>query len=91
MEPTNNIPILSSELIWRAMEDGLVIVSPEEGKVRVLNESASTIWTLVDGNRTIGEIAIILSERFEVTTDQAFQDVDAFLETMVKEGLVLWA
>jgi len=91
MVTSNEIHVLSPELIWRAMDDGLVIVSPEEGKVRVLNESGSLIWSLVDGNRSIGEIAVILSERFEVTADQAHRDVNEFLRSMARKGLILWA
>lgn len=90
MKRNPGIPTLSSELIWRAMEDGLVIVSPEEGKVRVLNESASFIWTLIDGQRSVHEIAKQLSQEYEVTTEQALQDVGAFLNTMAKSGLVSW-
>jgi hypothetical protein len=37
-------PAYLPELIWHDTEDGMVIVSPTAGKVRVLNKVGGTLW-----------------------------------------------
>ena len=72
------------------MEDGTVVISPEEGKVRVLNEVAALIWESVDGCRDVGDIAKQVTVKYNVPIEQAERDVETFLITLVNKGLLLW-
>lgn len=84
----NAIPLLSPQLIWRELDDGTVVVTPEEGKVRVLNRTGTRIWLQIDGQHSLSEIADHLVEDFEVSQDQAITDVTAFLTDLSQKGLI---
>ncbi len=84
------IPSLISELIWHKMDDGLVVISPDDGRIRVFNDVGSYIWTSVDGERSMPEIASLLSRDFEVSKEQALLDVGIFLKRLDERGLISW-
>lgn len=67
-----------------------VILSPAENMVRMLNPVGSRIWELVDGTRTVDEIAMVLTTEYEVTYPQAVQSTEEFVETLVTKGLLAW-
>lgn len=66
-----------------------VIVLPEEGTVKVLNEVGSRIWELADGHRTVGEIAQTVCQEYEVECAQAERETIDFVQEMVKDELML--
>ena len=41
---SDKIPRPDPNIIWRIVDDGAVLVSPQIGKVRVLNEVGTAIW-----------------------------------------------
>jgi hypothetical protein len=90
MNPMNKeaIPILSPELIWRELDDGTVVVTPEEGKVRVLNRTGTSIWLQINGQHSLAEIAEHLIEEFDVSQEQAVSDVTSFLTDLSQRGLI---
>jgi hypothetical protein len=51
-----------------------------------LNPVAREIWLLVNGERSIEEIARNISRRFAVPYGVVFDDTRAFVEVMVKHG-----
>ena len=50
--------------------------------IYTLNEVASRIWQLIDGVRTVEEIASVLTEEYEVQAQEAEADVVDFLTQM---------
>lgn len=90
MNPMNEeaIPVLSPQLIWRELDDGTVVVTPDEGKVRVLNRTGTSIWLQIDGQHSLTEIADHLVEDFEISQEQAVSDVTAFLTDLSQKGLI---
>ena len=82
------IPVISSELIWRELNDGTVIVTPDEGKVRVLNQTGTAIWLLIDGTNSLGEISTHIASKFEVGQAEALRDAEAFLTDLSFRGLI---
>ncbi len=53
-----------------------------------LNETSSAIWELLDGRRDVGQIADALCLKFEVTREEAVEDVSEFLESLKAESLI---
>lgn len=49
---------------------------------RGLNESAARVWELVDGRRTVTQIAA------ELHPDARVEDVSRFLEALLERGLI---
>lgn len=66
-----------------------VIVLPEEGTVKVLNEVGSRIWELADGTRAVHEIVDTIYEEYDVDREQAREEVVAFIGEMVEGELLV--
>ena len=84
------IPEKSPDLIWRSLDDGTVIINPEQGDVRVLNDVGATVWELADGERSISQIAQEINREYEVTVEDANADLLSYLEVMIAQGLMHW-
>lgn len=83
-------PIHAPNVASRVYGADAVIISPDEGMVRMLNPTATRIWQLTDGSRTVEEIAAVLIEEYEVDSRQAHQAVVTLLGEMVDKGLITW-
>ncbi len=85
------IPNKSPELIWREMEDGTVIISPEGGQVRVLNEVGTLVWQLLDGQKTVVDISNHVAQEFEISATDAASDVEKFLLELDERDILIWS
>lgn len=76
-------------VISRESEGELVVVLPGQGKFLVLNGTGAEVFRLVDGERTLGEIAAVLGERYDdVSLEQARDDVLALARKLLDRGAV---
>ena len=57
------------------------------GAVYTLNDVGSFIWHLIDGRRSAQAIADAVSDEYDVSLEQAAQDVDDLLTTLEANGL----
>ncbi|MEI2690237.1 MAG: PqqD family protein [Anaerolineae bacterium] len=83
-------PIHTPDVASRVYGADAVIISPHQGMVRMLNPTATRIWQLADGSRSVDEIVVALVEEYEVDSCQAEQAVAALLSELVDKGLILW-
>lgn len=83
-------PIHTPNVASRVYGADAVIISPDEGMVRMLNPTATRIWQLADGSRSVEEIATTLTEEYEVDSHQAHQAVVTLLGELVDKGLIAW-
>jgi hypothetical protein len=84
------IPQHHPNVIWRVLDDGVVVVSPQQGQVRVLNQVGTTVWGLIDGRRTVADLAAALTEQYNVSLEEAGRDLHAFLGELTERGLLQW-
>lgn len=84
------VPAMAPGIVWRLMDDGAVLVSPDVGRVRVLNDVGTTIWTLIDGKSDLTHIEEALVQKYNVSRDRARQDLHAFLDDLVERDLIVW-
>lgn len=84
------IPQKNTELIWRALDDGTVIIDPDKGDMKVLNQVGARAWELADGTRSINQIASLISQDFKVTTADALADLTEYFSDLEKKGLLSW-
>ena len=68
-------------------DDELIVLDKAAGKVYQLNPSASFVWNCLSDGLAIDEIALMLSEAFDVESETALSDVQAALAQF--EGLAL--
>lgn len=73
---------------WRIIEGEAVILSMETKVLRGLNPVGSRVWELIDGRRSVEEMAGLIVEEFDVTPEAAAQDVRGFVEELLARGLV---
>lgn len=81
------IPVL--HITSRESEGNLVVVHPEGGKYIVLNETGAEVFQMMDGQRTLGEIAVAVSEKHDVPLEQVQTDVLALAKKLLDRGMVL--
>lgn len=89
MTDSSNRFQIAPGLIWRLLDDNVVIVSPGMGKVRVLNGMATVIWQLMAEGKSNNEIQEHLTAHYEVTIGQAQEDLQLFLTDLKDRGLIV--
>ncbi len=85
------VPSHVPEVVGRILEAEAVLVYPQQGKVKVLNEAGALLWGAMDGAHTVGELAAALAAQFEVDAATAEADVREFLEALLARGLITLA
>lgn len=82
-------PIWNEKVVSKLVNGEAVLVIPQEGQVKVLNEVGSRIWSLADGTRSVRQIAEIICEEYDVEGLQSEQDTIEFIEQLIKKKLVV--
>ncbi len=79
---------INPRIAYRKIDGRMVIVNPQNDEMMTLNETGSLIFERI-GTMSVDAIVNELRNLFEVEAFQAQQEVDAFIRTMVDEGLVV--
>ena len=53
-----------------------------------LNDMGSLVWDLLDGERSVSQIAEVICESYEVTAEEATRDLLGFLAALESAGLI---
>jgi len=80
--------VRSEHAVSRMIDGEAVIVEPKKGLVNVVTTVGSSIWQLLDGTRTAGDIAGIIAAEYDVLPATAMEDTIAFLENLADKELV---
>jgi Coenzyme PQQ synthesis protein D (PqqD) len=86
--------IRNQEVVARKIEGELIIVPIRSGvgdlnSLYTLNEVGSVLWDFMTEGHTLTEMVQRVCDEFEVTTGQARSDIEAFLDSLLEEKLVL--
>ena len=65
-----------------------VLLDLEGRRILGLNAVGSFLWPLLDGRRTVAELAAAIAARFSVPPARAQNDLTAFLSDLAARGLV---
>ena len=76
-------------LAWREIDDETVIISPHDSVMHELNDTGSFLWKNIDGKKSAAELAELLVENYEVTSDIALSDTQALLQEMSSRKLLV--
>ena len=85
------IPVKSPSAAYQIIDGEAVIIVPSEQMVNVLNPVGSRIWDLADGKKSIGQIAEILADEFEVPYETALKDAIEFAGDLAKKKMMGFA
>jgi len=73
---------------YRIVDREAVVVRQDSGEVMVLNEVGARVLVLLDEGLSPSEIAHRVPEEFEVTPEQADEDVKLYLDELMAAGLI---
>ena len=73
----------------RVIDREAVLMLSDSSEVNVLNYVGSRIFELSDGTHTIAEIAEIISTEYDVSAEEALEDVTAFIQQMEKRKVIV--
>ena len=70
------------------MEGELLLYHPVRTRILYCNETASLVWRLCDGQRTVDEITALLAAAFPEAADTVAQDVATVLQTFLVHDVI---
>jgi hypothetical protein len=70
----------------RAAGNELVVVLPERGKFLVLNNTGAQLWRMVDGQRSLADIAQALAVEWQIEPLRAEADVLRLAGHLLERG-----
>ena len=80
----------SSDIAARMIGGEMMIMSPIDSTFFTLNEVATVIWQAADGKTPLAEIIDDkICPIFDVSSDQAKEDSESFVEELSKHGILL--
>ena len=85
--------VKDNQTVTRSIAGETIIVPIASGigdlnSIYTLNEVGTSIWQLIDGQRSVDEIVENIESEFEVSKEEASQDVFDFLTALETEGLI---
>jgi len=83
------IPALAEGAIYRTLDNEAVILNVDDGHYYVLNETATAIWNLCNGRRSLQDIAALLCGEYDVSPESARASVIRLMSDLVQVHLVV--
>ncbi len=83
-----SIPSREERVVDEVMGDEAVLLLPDRREIKVLNELGARTWSLIDGNRSVIQIAEMISQEYEVDMETVLSDTLAFLNELRGLGLI---
>lgn len=83
-------PVHAANVAARVYGNDAVIISPDEGMVRMLNPTATRIWQLANGSLSVDDIAVALTDEFDIDHSHARRAVERLLGELTEKQLIIW-
>lgn len=81
-------PIRAIGIPWQEFGEGLVVLQTPKALIHEFNSTAAWIWQNCDGTKSIQELSEGLCQKFEISKDEAINDVREFVFEMSKMELL---
>jgi Coenzyme PQQ synthesis protein D (PqqD) len=82
-------PVLHPQVATRIVDGEALIVLADSGQVNVLNPVGTRMWELMDGTRTIQQIADAICDEFDVGKDEAERDLEEFVQQLIGANAIV--
>jgi hypothetical protein len=76
-----------SSVVWRRVEDSIVLVHLDTNKTYELNLTGGRLWELLDGGSTYGEALATLQSEFDVSEEQLRLEAEELVTLLLDERL----
>jgi hypothetical protein len=73
----------------RVIDGAAYVVSVDLQMMLELNEVGTLVWESLSVPASVDDLALVVSEAFQVERDDAVRDVVAFLRTLVERGVAV--
>jgi len=83
-----SVPVRNPNIIGRMTDDEAVLVMPQKGQVKVINEVGAVVWELIDGKRDVGQIVDEVCSQFDVDRAAAEADTLNFISELIKREII---
>ena len=77
-------PTLHPQVAMQIVDGSAVIVLADSGEVLVFNEIGTRILEMIDGQRSVTDVASAIESEYDVSAQEAREDLEAFLQTLVE-------
>ncbi len=77
-----------ARVVEREVEGCFALLCPDREHVLLLNETASDVWRLVDGELTLDAIASLLARAYGVKQESIYNDVQRAIALYYEHGLL---
>jgi len=84
----DRVPERSPSTAWQIVEGELVLLRVKENELLGLNHVARRIWEMVDGKRTVAQIADVLAIEFKVPVEPVLADSCRFINELATIGAI---
>lgn len=90
----NRVLVPSEDVVAREIEGELIIIplvagiGDMEDELFTLNESGKAIWKLLDGSRSLADVAVELSREYELPAADIERDVLGLVEELMRRRMV---
>lgn len=81
-------PVARDDVRVVELDGETVLFDPVAARTVLLNGTASAVWTLLDGSRSVGDIASALATVFEVDVETIIGDVVRTVEQLTESGVL---
>lgn len=75
-------------VVYQIVDGEAVVVLPQAGQIKVLNEVGTRIWSLLNGSLTIGEIAGRICLEYYVELTRVEMDILEFLTDLEHKEII---
>lgn len=89
LTPTTRLSRTPEVLFSPLADDEGVLLSMDAGLYFSLNKAAVVIWSALEREQTLEELAALLTSKFKVTPERAAADLQALLAQMIEKKLVV--
>ena len=84
----NSKPIPDTEFTLEELDNELLLYHPTKTTTVYMNETASIIWRLCDGDRTVADIVQLIKESYPEAGTGVEEDVETTLNVFIEHGAV---
>jgi len=81
-------PLRQPDYKLEAIDDEVLLFHPSNTTILYCNQTASLIWQLCDGQRSVQEMMELLSAAFPEAADSLSQEIQTTLQLFTKHGAI---
>lgn len=84
-------PRQHDQVLSRALSDRLLLYATHKGRLHELTQTATSVWDLCDGKRTVRQILAQMTGRYDAPRSTIERDVHTLLRKLTRAQLINWS